>query len=52
MTQCDHKDVELVGEQKDDVGVNAYFRCKACGHLLVVTPQQHVFSLGPVARAA
>jgi hypothetical protein len=52
MTQCAHKDLEAVGEQKDDVGVNAYFRCRTCGDLLVVTPQQHVFSLGPMPQTA
>jgi len=40
-----HPDVELVGEQKTDSGVNSYFRCKVCKDLVVVTPERKAFSV-------
>jgi hypothetical protein len=45
MQPCGHKDLEFVGEQKTDDGVNSYFRCRACGETIVVTPGRKVFGL-------
>ena len=43
MSDCDHKDLEPIGEQKTDDGVNKYFTCKSCGSLIVVTPGSKVY---------
>ncbi len=45
MSPCRHESLEFVGEQKTDEGVNAYYRCKACGDLLVVTPSLKVIGI-------
>ncbi len=45
MSPCRHESLEFVGEQKTDEGVNAYYKCKACGDLLVVTPSRSVIGV-------
>ena len=42
MASCKHESLEFLGEQKTDSGVNSYYRCKACGMLLVMTPARKV----------
>ncbi len=37
--------MEYVGEQKTDDGVNVYYKCKACGDMLVVTPERNVIAV-------
>ena len=45
MPTCRHESLEFVGEQKTDEGVNVYYRCTACGDLLVVTPAKSVYGV-------
>ncbi len=45
MPACRHGSLEFVGEQKTDEGVNAYYKCKDCGDLLVVTPSRRVIGV-------
>ncbi|MDE1857835.1 MAG: hypothetical protein KGI26_02040 [Thaumarchaeota archaeon] len=45
MTECKHSELEFVGEQKTDDGVNTYFRCKACSEVVVTTPERKVFGV-------
>jgi len=45
MVDCRHSDLEFVGEQKTDDGVNGYFRCKACKAVVVVTPERKAFAI-------
>jgi len=40
MADCKHADLEFVGEQKTENGVNTYFRCKACREVVIVTPER------------
>lgn len=47
MSACKHDTLEHIGEQKTDDGVNSYYRCKACGTLLVLTPSRKVFGIHP-----
>ena len=42
---CRHIELEFVGEQKTESGVNSYYRCKACKDVLVVTPEQKTFAI-------
>jgi len=35
--ECKHGEVELLGEQKGDRGVNRYYRCLKCGCILVLS---------------
>lgn len=35
--ECKHGEVELLGEQKGDKGVNRYYRCLKCGCVLVLS---------------
>ncbi len=45
MPPCKHESLEFVGEQKTDDGVNSYYRCKACGTLLVMMPSHKVLGI-------
>ena len=45
MPDCKHESLEYVGEQKTDVGVNSYYRCKSCGMMLVMTPTKQVIGI-------
>ncbi len=45
MPPCTHKTLEYVGDQKTDEGVNSFYKCKACGILLVVTPARKVIGI-------
>ena len=42
---CKHPETEFVGEQKTDDGVNVFRRCRACGEVLVVTPEHKVIGI-------
>ena len=45
MADCKHADLEFVGEQKTDTGVNTYFRCRACREVIVVTPERKAIGI-------
>lgn len=36
-TRCPHDEVELLGEQKGEKGVNRYYRCLKCGSVLILS---------------
>ena len=48
MTQCMHESLEFVGEQKTDDGVNAYYRCRSCGEIVVMTPERKMIAIPAV----
>lgn len=52
MPDCRHQTLDFVGEQKTDEGVNAYYTCKSCGMLLVVTPSTQVLGVKGVQTDA
>ncbi|MEM3579825.1 MAG: hypothetical protein QXQ64_01000 [Candidatus Bathyarchaeia archaeon] len=35
--KCKHGEVELLGEQRGDKGVNRYYRCLKCGCILILS---------------
>ncbi len=45
MVACKHETLEFVGNQKTDEGVNAYYKCKICGTLLIMTPSRQVYGI-------
>ncbi len=45
MANCKHESLEFVGEQRTDEGANSYYKCKACGTLLVMTPSRKVVGI-------
>ncbi len=45
MAPCKHETLEYVGDQKTDEGVNSFYKCKACGMMLVVTPTRKVIGI-------
>lgn len=45
MPPCKHESLEYVGEQKTDDGVNSYYRCKACGTLMVILPSRKAIGI-------
>jgi len=45
MADCKHENLEYQGDQKTDAGVNTYYKCKACGLLLVLTPTGKVIGV-------
>lgn len=36
-SKCSHGEVELLGEQKGEKGVNRYYKCRKCGSVLVLS---------------
>lgn len=36
-SKCTHGDVEFIGEQKGERGVNRYYKCRKCGSVLVLS---------------
>lgn len=48
MPECRHLSLDYVGEQKTEEGVNSYYKCKACGMLLVMTPSRKVFGVSGI----
>lgn len=47
--QCEHGDVELLGTEKGERGVNKYFRCRKCGAVLVLSEEGVLYEV-PAAR--
>lgn len=45
MPSCKHQTLDHLGNQKTDEGVNSYYKCRACGNLLVVTPSRKVVGI-------
>lgn len=37
--ECSHGEVELLGEEKGESGVNKYYRCLKCGSVLVLSEE-------------
>jgi uncharacterized Zn finger protein len=37
--RCSHGEVELLGEEKGESGVNKYYRCLKCGSVLVLSEE-------------
>jgi len=35
--ECSHGEVELLGEQKGEKGVNRYYKCLKCGAVLILS---------------
>lgn len=35
--KCNHGEVEFLGEQKSEYGVNKYYRCLKCGNILILS---------------
>ncbi|MEM2093607.1 MAG: hypothetical protein QXY34_00130 [Candidatus Bathyarchaeia archaeon] len=36
-SKCSHGEVEFLGEQRGDRGVNRYYKCRKCGVVLVLS---------------
>ncbi|MCS7096814.1 MAG: hypothetical protein RMK50_07140 [Nitrososphaerota archaeon] len=36
-SKCSHGEVEFLGEQSGDKGVNRYYKCRKCGAVLVLS---------------
>ena len=47
---CKHENLEFVGNQKTEEGVNAYYKCTACGTLLIMTPSRQVYGVPGVEQ--
>ena len=40
--KCSHGEVELLGTEKGEKGVNRYYRCSKCGSVLVLSEDEGV----------
>ena len=40
--KCSHSEVELLGTEKAERGVNRYYRCSKCGNVLVLSEDEGV----------
>jgi hypothetical protein len=47
---CSHGDVELLGEQKGDKGVNKYFKCLKCGSILILSEEGVLYEVPKLKR--
>jgi len=45
LAQCTHANLDFVGEQKTENGVNTYFKCKGCGEVIVTTPDKKAYGI-------
>jgi len=43
--ECSHDEVELLGEQKGERGVNRYYRCLKCGSVLVLPEEGALYEV-------
>ena len=43
--KCSHSEVELLGEQKGDRGVNRYYKCLKCGNVLVLSEDGFLYEV-------
>ncbi|MCS7142777.1 MAG: hypothetical protein NZ920_03150 [Aigarchaeota archaeon] len=37
-TECEHRDLEYLGEQKSEEGSNKYYLCKSCKGVIIIAP--------------
>jgi len=51
LVECKHTDLEFLGSEKTDTGQNRYMRCRSCGELIVVTPENRVFGVKPIRES-
>lgn len=35
--ECKHTELEFIGEERFEDGVNKYYKCKSCSHVIVFT---------------
>ncbi|MEM0264737.1 MAG: hypothetical protein QXO82_00025 [Candidatus Methanomethylicia archaeon] len=43
--KCSHGEVEFLGEQKGEHGVNKYYRCLKCGSILILSEDQILYEI-------
>jgi len=42
---CSHDNIELIGEEKCERGVNKYFRCLKCRNVLVLSEDGELYEI-------
>jgi hypothetical protein len=50
--KCKHREVELLGEQKGEKGVNRYYRCLKCGCVLILSENGVLYEVTKEKREA
>lgn len=43
--KCSHGEVEFLGEQKGERGVNKYYKCLKCGNILILSEDGILYEL-------
>ncbi len=48
--ECSHGEVELLGEQRGERGVNRYYRCLKCGSVLILSEDGILYEVSREVR--
>ncbi|MEM2103782.1 MAG: hypothetical protein QW717_02675 [Candidatus Bathyarchaeia archaeon] len=43
--ECSHGEVEFLGEQKGEKGVNRYYKCRKCGSVLILSEEGTLYGI-------
>lgn len=43
--QCSHGEVEFLGEEKGDKGINKYYRCIKCGNIFILSDEGNLYQV-------
>ncbi|MEM2212899.1 MAG: hypothetical protein QXQ28_04775 [Candidatus Nezhaarchaeales archaeon] len=43
--KCLHGEVEFLGEQRGEKGVNRYYRCLKCGSVLILSEEKVLYEI-------
>lgn len=50
--ECKHEQIELLGIEKGEKGVNKYFRCLRCGNVLILSEDGRLYEIRGVKKQA
>ncbi len=43
--RCSHEEIEFLGEQRGESGVNKYYRCLRCGSVLILSEEGTLYEV-------
>ncbi|MEM3702882.1 MAG: hypothetical protein QXX79_00450 [Candidatus Bathyarchaeia archaeon] len=43
--KCSHDEIEFLGDEKGETGVNKYFRCLKCGNVLILSEEKILYEV-------
>ncbi|MCS7115664.1 MAG: hypothetical protein RMJ15_03045 [Nitrososphaerota archaeon] len=49
--KCSHGEVELLGEERSERGVNKYYKCLKCGSVLVLSEDGTLYEVPGIEKS-